>query len=454
MFGKVLQTSSLLVCMILFLGIFSCATAEKSAKKLFESGDYDGAETAYLKILEKDPGNVDAKSGVSASRSKILDNRLITIRKTRQGGTNTILMMLDLLDLEKKWNLQPPGAAIFTQSDEIDKAATQALILMTDPSYDGLPLKRQLEITRDERLFQESHSWDFSMLKSRTQNEGKKICKEFIKKSTGKFPYYDTFISKFCDFWGADVSPKISTEIMDQELAPAVITSFNLKDFPEQTENQISARLNDALHVLPWFSPSGKSPIQITLTGSWKQDVKRTPTQLVYTYQDQESYIENVQVTKTRQTPVNRNFPYGAWQIKQRLELSFQGTAQLRTAAGTQSIPLGLQEVSNTADTESDISNPGIGLKKKEALLIPNAQTWLNSHEAQLATQFSDVLKALWKSTYCIEVPLEDMAKSGEAVQKCLKLGLTQNSPAPAFLDAWYLKYFGIDRKSAHSMLK
>jgi tetratricopeptide (TPR) repeat protein len=367
--------------------ITSCATAPKSGKELSDHGDYEGAEAAYQKALEANPKDTDAKTGLYNMRSKLLDAQIEKIRKARIAGENIVQKILDIMDLENKWGVQPSREGLYQQSDESDRASSQALVKLSDSSLESFPLKRETELAHVARLFKESHSWDYSVLKIRTQNEGKKLCQDFIRKSAGSFPYLDSFTTRFCNHWNAGTSPKADPRVISHDLVSAVVVSFDIKNFPEQTRNQITVRLNDALQTTPWYSQAGSRPFNISIRGTWEDSSK----------------------------------------IKMHLE----GEGQL----GNRSIQLSLKDES---EIPSDSSH---------------AQKWLDSHLAELAHQFSGTLKSAWNDMYCADIPVEEFAFSGDLVQKCRRVE-SASSVTPAFIDAWYLKYLGMDRKSTDLILK
>lgn len=381
----------IVIAAIQSLFVSSCATTEQDPKKLYDHGDYDGAELAYKNILKRKPTDVEASKGLTNARLKIIEKRVLSIKKARTQGESTIDMVLDILDLEKNWNLQPEVPTNYLQSDESDRAAAQALIKLNGPLYEGFPLKREAEISRDSRLFKESHSWDYSTLKIRTQTEGKKKCQEFVQKAGDGFPYLNIFITQLCDHWAARHGPRIDVNAMELELAPAVVTRFSLNDFPPDIENQISVKMNDALHDSPWYSSAGGTPLMLSITGT----LQSTPT------------------------------------------------------------------ISLNMDGKGEVNHKTLllSLHDESTLPVPDLREWLSTHLTQLAEQYHGLLYSSWKELYCGPVSLDSFANSGEKAQRCLKLPATEGKTerdgvSSNFIDAWYIKYIGMDRKTTEALLK
>jgi hypothetical protein len=88
-----------------------CSSDEKRAAEMMENGAFDEAESTYANIVSHDPKNAEAQAGLRSARIKILDTRLITVRKTRMAGGATALSLIDIITLENRWALQPPFIA-------------------------------------------------------------------------------------------------------------------------------------------------------------------------------------------------------------------------------------------------------------------------------------------------------------------------------------------------------
>lgn len=468
----------------------SCSSAQKRAGEMMEKGDYEAAAATYESVVARDPENAEAQAGLKAARSKVLDQRLINVRKAREGGSglDAANLLLGVLALEKRWNMQPPGAAVFTQQEEAGFATGAVLGYFRQTPQSAFPLRQELDLRKYEPLFQQSRAGEFASVRAANQKEGRAQCRRYARQVRADTPYTADFVARFCGFFGEDDVVEVDEKTIHKTLFREVKVSPNLQGFPQETPRELAVRLNDALHGTPWFSADGSATQEVKLDGVWNQTVQRNTTQLVYQYKEREKYVDYVDVAKTRQVPyelteyvlnpvtgksdpvtrvayrnetytereprelfreVQKSYPYGGWNVVQDLKLALEGS----TLVSGRTITLAVHDESHAQDTASDVANPSIGLQPKQPTALPDQMQWLRAHEDALSQQLRAALMTAWNDLYCSDAPLDNFALAGNRARQCLRLQSAAAQP-PKFVEDWHQRYFGLGQKQVEELLR
>jgi hypothetical protein len=478
-----------LIITVLALTVASgCSSAEKKAAELMENGNYTDAEIAYENILRDEPDNAEAKAALPKVRVKVIESRLISIRKERMGGATTADALVDTLKEENRWQTQPTGPAAFTQREELDFATDVLLKEFRNPRFSKFPLRREYQLRQYESLFQVSHLSEYKKLQAQTQSDGRTMCAEYSRQLKPNLIYVSIFTKKFCNFWKANSIFKIENKFLNKQLYSEVMATSNITGFPPQAQHDILTRLNTNLKATPWYSASGDQKLNLSLTGNWSSDLQRNTTQLIHHYQVQESYVDTESVMKTRQVPytqtnyvydsltqtsnpvtttqyrnetyweqepvtrtrsVDKTYPYGGWQLHQALKLTLDGSGSIMGHP----LQLAVNDESVTEDTESDASDAGIGLYPKKPTLIPNPNQWLESHEQLLSEQLQEKASSAWADLFCSEGTIDTYAISGDRVHRCLRLESASAHPQK-FVEEWHQKFLGLSTAETSDLLK
>jgi hypothetical protein len=295
-----------ILAVLMMCVLSSCASLEKRAQEQLANGQYEQAAASYELLLKRDPSNAQARANLNEARSHVLADRLIDVRKLRMGGSpqGAVDQLLQILSQERSWQVEPKGAATFTQKEETDFATHYLVSELQRNLTQKMPLKSEHELRTYEPLFQESNARKFADLGKQAKHQGQAHCKELAAGSFKDKPYYAEFVSRYCAFWG--IHPKLAGYDVAQkqsELIRAVSLSGSTEKLPATGRAYLQQKLTEALQDTPWYSAEGARNLQVPVNAEWDYHFQKIPIQLVHHYQQPEKYVEYVDVTKTRRVP-------------------------------------------------------------------------------------------------------------------------------------------------------
>ncbi len=482
-----------LIFSLFFIFVFAsaCTSSQKRAEQMMEKGSYEEAAATFERILQRSPKNPEALEGLRSARLKILDRRLIDVRKARSGGNpgDAAQILLGIVKNEAVWGMQPVGQAVFTQQEETQFSAQYLLGTLKDTANAPFPLKQEVQFRQVEPLFQEHRTKEFIALRNQNKKEGKNQCRKFAREAKNSHPFLAEFVRKFCVFWGESAD---LVSFNDRELSTRfireIVTTPKLTGFPSSSNTEIPKIMNDSLRQSVWYSANGGGVLNLDLSGDWSSNEQKVATQLVHEYYENENYVVYENVTKTRQVPyetmspkfdpktgltqnvptiayrsetyaqsepvqktrsVRRSYPYGAWKIVQDLKLNLAA----RGALQGKPIEIAVNDNSHTEDTASDVEVINIGLHKKTASAIPDPMGWARAHQDLLGRQLADRLNHLWTEVYCSDEMPSAFSDAGNRARQCLRSPTALASP-PKAVDDWHIKYFGIGTQTIDALIK
>lgn len=188
----------------------SCSNLNEKAKEYFEAGAYEEALHVYDQVLESSPTDTEATIGRMRSREKLIDTKLIEVRRSRMAGNqkNSIDMLLKIVEEENEWGTYPKGAVAFTQDEE----ALKYLVRKVKSSLKlKFPMRARALLKQYEAIFQGNHLPRFQKLFGDVRNAGKTECQRFSSTAGDSTPYYAEFVNRLCASWGAKVRGIAST---------------------------------------------------------------------------------------------------------------------------------------------------------------------------------------------------------------------------------------------------
>lgn len=485
------KRSAIIAVVFLLLAVSSgCSSAQKRAQEALEKGDYFAAAQGFEAVLAKEPDNGEARAGLTAARSKILDTRLIDIRKARESGNpgQAADQLLEVIGWEVGWKQLPRGAAVFTQEEETGYARGFALKELKQGVEAAKAFAAELVFRKYSPFFKEAKMGEFSALQARNRQNGIAQCKAFAQDDYTGLPYGAIVARRVCAYWGEN--PQFKGE------DPAAVNSGLIREFkiegsiqglPPEIATQLSLKLNQALQASPWFSASGTGSPVISLSGEYKMNQSRTAIQLVHSYTEPQEYVDSDLVTKSRDVPyetiensynpatgkyeahnvirhrmetyqesvpvkktryVNKTYPYGAWKIHQLLQVGMRATGSL----GGRALEIAVADHSDSEDSINETEIPSIGLKRKLAIL-PDQYMWLKNKSEKLASDFRAKLDSSWRELYCADAPSGAFSRAANQAWRCLRLGsATANPPAP--IDEWHRRTLGVSVGELTSLLR
>jgi hypothetical protein len=123
------KMTSLFCCAAMLLGVVACASTLSKANKLYEAGQYEDAAAMYENILFGDPGNVDAKIGLSKARSELWKKELVSVRMLRMSGdaVGALTRLESLLGKIQQWDMSSFSSGSLSSAEEEVRFARVAL---------------------------------------------------------------------------------------------------------------------------------------------------------------------------------------------------------------------------------------------------------------------------------------------------------------------------------------
>jgi len=481
-----------LQCLVLCL-LNGCSSLHRKAEKLYESGAYQGSIDTYDEILKKDPADADAVIGRLKARAKLIDTKLIEIRRSRLAGNeeNAIEMLRHLVDEENEWATFPKGAVAYTQEEESTEALKFVDGQVKEALADQFPLRASYRLKRYQMIFQGTLSETYDRMSGVVREAGKQSCRSLADGSGATRPYFGEFLQKYCAHWGlslAKVKPDEQRKL--KKLYRGTKVQVKVENLPPEVISIVQENIDEGLKQTPWFDVKGARVLPVQLQGKYQnqhheevemrlhsytvqipytsyepvqreRQVPYTDTQIqcvpnppgtpgqncnpisVTKYRT-EQYWENEPVTRYRDEP--RTQSYDGLKISQLLNLNVEGKALF---SGTSKI-FNLSEKSNTSGFESEWSLPKIGLYPQHAG-IPDPLSWIKLEVLQLGENFQSAANNFWEINYCHPVGKDlSFAVQGDQVHRCLRRRPTE---IPRFVALWYENNLGVTVSQADELL-
>lgn len=452
-----------------------------------EAGAHLEAARTYEEILKKDPQDPEAKLGLTEARSRLIDSRLIDIRRARTSGNpeQGLDHLMALLNDQAKWGLNAHAAATLTQEEETEFGANLVAKKVTSANQANHPLRASSLLLRYRPLFQDKRASRHDALNAETERVGQKHCKKLQAMDLKKAPYFAEFVIKYCAYFkeeSAQLADRIGHRAAD--LVNDVTVTVKIKDLPNESTPKFTENFRDALKRTAWYDAEGKQTIALTVDGTLEFSRQQVPVNLVHQYKEDEPYVEVIDVQKIRQVPyettesrinpttraievvpvtkyrqetyiekqsvtrtreVLKTYPYGAWKHMQHLKLALTGAS---TVAG-RAVNFSLTEELNQNSFQHDLDLPAIGLKPAK-LTLTDEGAWIDEQAKRASGLFEGKLAELWKDLYCSGSEKLSLVASGEQVHRCLR---EQSGDAPEFAQGWYQKQLDMDMKEAMSLI-
>ncbi|MCC7440452.1 MAG: hypothetical protein IT285_02395 [Bdellovibrionales bacterium] len=471
---RVLSRAGLTICL---LGIAACGSVEKRAKESLEKGDYANAVELYEKAAKDDPKDPEIMAGMKTARAKLVEQRLVQVRKARQGGNGAqaLDLLVDTLAMQARWKMPAMNNAAFTQEEEMGHAVQTASGLASEAIRAGHPLLAEWRLNRYETVFQGRGRAAHEKLLVATREAGRKGCDAALKKDLKAHPWYGTHVARVCNHWkaGASLAGKLGDPAA-QLYKNMEVDAVQAATVPPETVSYAREALGAALRRTAWYDPKGTRVLKLALSGRYSRDDDRVQVAMQHEYQEQESYVEEVDVRKSRQIPrqvtqnnvtktvydtqyytvrepqqktrsITKQFPYGAWKLARRLDLamSVSGEAEGRALAAQ------LEDKLDEDDHEHSLSVPKIGLKPHKARLTEPGP-WLRARVDRLSAELDAKLGSAWADLYCLGAANGGEEAEADSVMRCLR---QKQAKVPAFADQWFRNHTGLPAADALAIL-
>jgi hypothetical protein len=467
--------------------VVACSSAHKRAEKLMKAESYEEAMKLYEGILNGDPSDEKAQIGLRKAREKVIDRKLIQVRKTRMGGNveGSLNMLKQVIDWEDKWSFFPGGAVAFTQKEEMEFATRYLNKNIERAVKKNLPLRGSYLLHTYQKLYGNEYQKKYSALKDKVSKRGLKRCKQMQKGKLRNMHYYGGFLRSYCGYYGVELK-NLNRRLgqRKEKLFSDIKVDISINQAPASYPKEISDKLRKALKKTAWYWQDGPVVLQTKIHGDYNRQHSTNTDYRTHSYMESVQYTEYVDVDRDIQEPYQaretqynpatkayedrwvtkyrtrtiterqpetryrdepRTYNYTAINHHQVLELS---AALEGRVLGKYPIRAGLNEKLNERDSEHSNNLPHMGLAP-DPLRLTSPDQWLSENADKMVQEFETNLVNLWKKLYC-RPSAKGLIASGENVHKCLRQ--TKDNP-PKYVEAWYNKRLGVSVAEAYSLL-
>jgi hypothetical protein len=478
---------------VVAITLAACSGLRGKADALYEKGAYFEAIQTYEAALQQNGRDEDALAGLKKARGMYLDKKLIEVRKARLGTNRQLAIdtLLELVKNEAQWDFFPGGAIAVTQEEESIEAMRFVEAQMNDSVTKDRPLWGLYLLNHYQPIFSGSLSTRREMLLRQLSKVGVKQCENLARNESPSQPYFSELVRKVCTAWGVADKGKTAGRLGKRAvLYRAIRVEPQIAGFSRAYRAALSSSLENAFQQTPWFDPEGGQILNLNLTGEFRLIHETRPEVRIHGYSVQVPYTDYQEVSKTRQVayqeyvdgchydavtnanvcnprqetryrnetyterePVTRyrseprSQRYDGIQHHQSLDLLAQGELRL----GKLSKPLRLQGAAQKDGFEHHFNLPNMGLTPADPDLL-DPEAWIRHHSEILGSDLRAQAEELWIGQYCQPMNAEPtLVATGDNVHRCLRL--TYKSP-PAFADAWYGRFFGLNVAQADELLK
>lgn len=477
----------------LALTLVGCSGLRGKADSLYEKGAYFEAIQTYEAALQQNGRDEEALAGLKKARGMYLDKKLIEVRKARLATNRQLAIdtLLELVKNETQWDFFPGGAVAVTQEEESIESMRFVEAQMNDAVTKDRPLWGLYLLNHYQPIFSGSLSTRREMLLRGLTKVGVKQCENLARAESPAQPYFSEFVRKVCTAWGRTDKGKTSGRVGKRAaLYRAVRVEPQIAGFSRAYRAALSGALENAFQQTPWFDPEGARILNLNLAGDFRLIHETRPEARVHGYSVQVPYTDYEQVTKhrqvqyqeyvdncrydtvthsnvcnprsetryrtetyTEQEPVTRyrseprSQRYDGIQHHQSIDLLAQGNLNL----GKLAKPLRLQGTVQKDGFEHHFNMPSVGLSPQDPDLV-DPEAWVRHQSELLGSDLRALADDLWIGQYCQPMNAEPtLVATGDNVHRCLRL--TFKNP-PAFADAWYGRFFGLNVAQADELLK
>jgi hypothetical protein len=456
---------SVAVALGMSLLLSACSGLRGRAQSLYEKGAFREAVETFELAVKENPQDEEAHAGLGKARTSFIDKRLIDARMANLSGNALVALdtLLEVATAERQWNYVPGGKLGGTQEEE----STEALRFLEKETASAIKRERPLWalylLSHYAPVFTGSHSAAFNALQNQVNKKGARQCGELSKLEAKDKPFFSLFVRKVCTAWGNPNTGGKAAAERNRELFRQVHVTSRVHGLSKEFTAIFKTKLERALEQTPWFSPQGRSTLELVLEGNFSESLNKIPERRVHGYSVKEPYTdyENVEKTVitrngqkkyterqpiTRFRDVPRTQPYNGWLVQQWLEVHIESPLQL----SSQSRTLRLEDRFSAEGFEHQWNLPDIGLRPQTAE-VKDSREWVSDQAAKLSDSLVQTAKELWEQEFCAPVASEPtLIATGERVHRCLR-GTLENPPL--FASQWYERFFGLTAAQANELL-
>lgn len=454
---------------LLFLAV-SCATAKKKAIELSEKGRHEEAINHWVKALKEDPDDNEAKEGLRGSLEVVSNDKLTRIRDQRLANQyqGAIEELKNLTDLQKKFQIKLDFNSSTFQGKEIQYLWPHYKESIHHKIKNNLPLFAEADQKDYENVFSSMQDWN--QLQSKVKINGHTKCLT-LKKQGHERPFYQSFVSQFCKYWGTDkelTKNTISSVLFSKVQTEALVTNLN-----DISQSALEAAINKSLAESPWYHPEATKVIKIKLSGNYDWTSGSQTVKQVHNYKARVPYTDYEVVKRAQQVPYSatengmtvtkyrtefhkvkepvtryrdeaRIYEYFAKKNTLALALNMKGTLEF----DKRSEPFSYVKNETEEKILHDINIPSIGLHP-QTIDVGSPLSKFEVYSADVSQKFRSEMDTIWKKTYCTLPNDRQMTSVGENVIRCQRLAVYPEE----FVNSWFKNHFGVTLVKAKDIL-
>lgn len=310
-----------LVKLVILILLTGCSTSRDyfgNGKKYYENGLYYKALEELTLGVKKDPNNPDLNIALKKTQDKVFELELLKVRDTREAG-DPLKALAQVREVDKKmekWNIKTD-----IDGSRFRKAEVSRLFFSFNSYINSFLDKNQilkahaLLISYSDIL---SPLQSYNTLMETIRKKGQQKCDQLKENPS---PFFNKFISNYCDFFGVPHNLKYSVDDYKYNFKISKINGEigsnyldNSPIFSVNSPNYIESDTSIKFHYAEEKTNAKKSVDYRDRESYWATEVKTTwiteyywTTQLECNYLNKLNPCQNKKVQKTRVVPKYHN---------------------------------------------------------------------------------------------------------------------------------------------------
>lgn len=477
----------LAVAILVGLLVPACSGPAMNAKKVGEealkAGEFEKAEAHFLKMVEANEEDQEAKLGVERVRYGWMVASMKAVINLIDAGRHSagIEGLEDVIRKERSWKLEPMGQLAVMQLHAVDWASGWVRQRFDEFMEKRRPLAAREFINAHRDAFGDEIRGKRALerLDADLASAGAAHCEDFWSRATVNTPNFAEFTARYCALWGHQKTVPVELYgALDDFRSQAVNLSGRVVGATSAEMAVLETALRGALEKSPMFSATGRNRMLVKTSGGVIVNRRDQPEKIIHKYGMEipytvmEDYCEwkivkekvrkqvdgvdrwvedEKSVCEKRTRPVmkyrmeGREMAVPAIRHHQRLSLEMEVVAVIDGVETR--VPVNRELVED--DLAHDVSNPALGLSP-DPVNLTDRNDWIAKQFNEIGTTLREHLQSKWDGRFCRD-PADD-SFAGMAEQA---LGCVAGHPAvrPMFIDTWFGQQFGMTMDEVEALL-
>ncbi len=454
-----------LLILTLLVGLSSCNTAFKNARKNLENGQFDAAVEGFQGILASKPGDPEVLALLQEAQQGAISKRLIESRMARLGSDmdSSLERLREVIELERKWGVGPRGQAAFTQNEEITLVWPQFDSKIRTTLKEGRPLKSEWLLRRFSPVFEGGEkSKGLVSLRSETEKLGLSDCKVRVQSASPKLRHHIHFLKRYCGVWGGEGPSPSGEPSAFLETYSGISPQLQLEGFSLVEQSDLKSTVDRVFKESSWFQADATQMFPMTVSGSFQFTHQTRSVRQTHHYSISETVTELGPDKKTsiqRQKSIPKEFSYWATEHSQSVRYRVMSAS---SGASTLSLNAAVEGTDAYQGIEHREDQPAMNLRPRTITLLDRSDVFRSANSKFVASLREELAKT-WVGTFCVPGAgiLSDLTASTpqsqqeERVFRCARvLGEKSFSfEVPSVAQDYMVQNFGLGIREALSVL-